>query len=87
MEKCKRTKYLRRAKVSFNPNRKFIVSAMDEYLKSGGNITRIFADDKSYQNMMVSKNRLFGADDYLIGQINHSTEGAGSIQQWIRDRP
>ncbi|MBU2648381.1 hypothetical protein KKI24_26990 [bacterium] len=67
MEKVKRKTNLRRTRVSFKPNREFIGRAVEEYLNSGGKITRLFAGDKSYQNMMMSRNQLFEADDYLSG--------------------
>ncbi|MBU2646906.1 hypothetical protein KKI24_19520 [bacterium] len=67
MEKVKRKKNLRRTRVSFKPNREFIGKAVEDYLNGGGKITRLFPGEKSYQNMMMSRNQLFEADDYLSG--------------------
>ena len=57
----------RRAKksVSFNPNRKFINNAVDEFLKKGGKITKIEMDEEAYQAFIRMRDA--AADDFLRG--------------------
>ena len=60
-----------RKSVSFNPNRNYIKSAIDKYLKDGGKITKIEMDEEAYQAFI--KMRDAAADDFLRGQQVHYT--------------
>lgn len=53
--------------VSFNPNRRYIQSAVDEYLKKGGTIKKIEMDEEAYQAFI--KMRDAAADDFLNGEL------------------
>ena len=57
----------RRAKksVSFNPNRNFVKSAVEDFLKNGGTIKKIEIDEEAYKAFI--KIRDAAADDFLRG--------------------
>ena len=65
MSQWRRGRRSKKKSVSFNPNRKYINSAVDEYLKNGGKITRIEIDDEAYQAFI--KMRDAAADEFLRG--------------------
>lgn len=52
--------------VSFNPNRNYINSAVEEYLKEGGKITKIEIDDESYQEFVKIRDAV-STDEFLNG--------------------
>ena len=64
MSQWRRGRRSRKA-ISFNPNRNFVSSAVEEYLKSGGTITKIEIDEDAYQAFI--KMRDAAADDFLKG--------------------
>ncbi len=67
MEKWKRKKPFKGKAVSFQPNRDYINRAVDEYLKSGGEIKPLIIDKRNYD--VNSKIGLFyEADDFLFGK-------------------
>ncbi len=51
MNKIGRRRFNKRS-VRFNPNRKFIQNAVEEYLDKGGKITKIEPDEKSYKESL-----------------------------------
>lgn len=65
MSQWKKGRRSRKKGVSFNPNRNYISSAVDEYLKNGGKITKIEMDEEAYEAFV--KMRDAAADDFLRG--------------------
>ena len=57
----------RRAKksVSFNPNRTFVKSAVEDFLKKGGTIKKIEIDEEAYKAFIKILDA--AADDFLKG--------------------
>ena len=67
MEKWIRKKPFKGKATSFQPNRDYINRAVDEYLKSGGEIKPLVIDNRSYHvNSNISQ--IFEADDFLFGK-------------------
>ena len=67
MEKWKTNKFFKGNAASFQPNRDYINRAVDEYLKSGGEIQPLNLDNRNYD--VNSKIGLFyEADDFLFGK-------------------
>ncbi|MEN7982541.1 MAG: hypothetical protein ABFQ65_03780 [Nanoarchaeota archaeon] len=56
----------RKNRIPFNPNSQFIESAVKDYLKNGGKITRFEANDKDYKTFVENrKDFSSGADEFL----------------------
>ncbi len=53
--------------VSFDPNHGDVKQAMDEYLKQGGKITKMKADEKSYRKYAGLNNPPRDIDEFLKG--------------------
>lgn len=56
----------RKRTTSFNPSREFISESVEEYLKSGGKITKIIPDEDSFKNF-VSMRDNDAINDFLSG--------------------
>ncbi len=57
----------RRGTVSFNPDHQYVSSAVDEFLKSGGQIVQIQADEKTFQQSIMINDGSLDADEFLLG--------------------
>jgi len=64
--KQKRKRNRRKGSVIFRPDHNYIEEAVYEYLKKGGKINQVEADEKSFQDF-ASINGGQGADEYLRG--------------------
>ncbi|NQU64325.1 MAG: hypothetical protein HQ517_08605 [SAR324 cluster bacterium] len=53
--------------MKFRPNRTFIKSAMEEYLKSGGKITML-ETQRDYADIIGVKGPFLEADEFLAGE-------------------
>jgi hypothetical protein len=51
--------------ISFNPNRHFVKTATEDFLKKGGTIKKVEIDDEAYKAFI--KIRDAAADDFLKG--------------------
>ncbi len=58
----------RKRSVSFNPDSQYIRTAVDEFLKGGGKINQVVADEKSFENTWMNLDVSSEVDDFLIGQ-------------------
>jgi len=67
MANYKGTRSSRRNSVKFRPNRTFIKSAMEEYLKSGGKITML-ETQRDYADIIGVKGPFLEADEFLAGE-------------------
>ncbi|MBU2645270.1 hypothetical protein KKI24_11215 [bacterium] len=56
---------------SFSPNREYVSSAILEYLKTGGKITLIKAEDENYENFMNSKVSGTAVHEYLTDNSDY----------------
>ncbi len=65
MKKWTPRKKIKKRQVSFNPNRKFVESAIDEYLRKGGKITRVIVDEESYRDFVSLREIPLAVDDFL----------------------
>jgi hypothetical protein len=63
MSQWKKGRRSKKKSVPFNPNRKYLNSAIDEYLKNGGKITKIEMDEEAYQAFIRMKET--AADEFL----------------------
>lgn len=52
---------------TFKPSRKYIQSAVDEYLKKGGKITRL-KPERDYKSIVRIKTSQSEADEFLSGE-------------------
>ncbi|MBU3914631.1 hypothetical protein KKA14_03775 [bacterium] len=57
----------RRGSVSFNPDHQYVLKAVDEFLKSGGQIVQIHADEKTFQQSIMINDGSLDADEFLLG--------------------
>ncbi len=57
----------RKNSVKFRPNRTFIKSAMEEYLKNGGQITML-ETQRNYADIIGVKGLFLEADEFLAGE-------------------
>ncbi len=55
----------RKHATGFNPNRQDIASAVDDFMRKGGIITKITVDSKSYGDFVSKKELPSAADDFL----------------------
>lgn len=62
----RRGRWKRRA-TSFNPNRDYVTSAVQEYLKLGGKITHLKAEDENFEIFITAKESGEAADQFLAG--------------------
>jgi hypothetical protein len=53
--------------VSFTPSRSDVQAAVDEYLKSGGKITKLEASDLDYEEFMRQKEAYSSINDFFLG--------------------
>ncbi len=58
----------KRRATSFNPNRDYVTSAVREYLKTGGKITHLKAEDVNFEVFITAKESGSAADDFLAGE-------------------
>ena len=64
--KLSKTTQRRRRHLAFNPNSQFIAEAVEEYLKGGGKITQLEAqDEKNKQDSWMMIDDTKEADDFL----------------------
>ncbi len=57
----------KRKSVSFQPTRNDIQAAVDEYLKKGGKITKLEANDVNYEDFMRQKESYSAINDFFLG--------------------
>ncbi len=57
----------RKGTVSFNPDRKFIATAVDDFLKKGGKIEQLRPDESSFKHSMNRHDGSLDADEFLLG--------------------
>lgn len=67
MKNIRRYHNLRRRKVPFNPNRRYVENAVEIYLKSGGLISKVVLNENSYLAFVSCKNNKKDADEFLLG--------------------
>ncbi len=65
MKKWIMKKRRRKNSASFEPNRIFVKSAIDEYLKKGGKITKIVVDENSFKDFLSLNEHPNAADEFL----------------------
>ncbi|MBU2645369.1 hypothetical protein KKI24_11745 [bacterium] len=58
----------RKGTISFDPNRQYIEEAIAAYLKNGGKINHIKADEKSFENSWMINDVSSDVDEFLNGQ-------------------
>lgn len=56
----------RRKAVSFNPSHEYIQDSVQEFLKQGGQITRIETVKNDYQDLVATPDSLSSVDDFLL---------------------
>lgn len=56
----------RKGSVSFNPDRGFINSAVEEFLNKGGKIEQLKPDESSFKNSMTRHEGSLDADEFLL---------------------
>ena len=57
----------RRGSVSFNPDRQFVASAVEEFLNKGGKIEQLKPSDISFRQSMNVNDGSLDADEFLLG--------------------
>ena len=58
----------RKQKTSFfNPNRNDVAKAVDDYLNSGGKITKVKVDEKNFKDFLTLRELPSAADEFLSG--------------------
>ena len=57
----------RRKAVSFNPGHGYIDSAVEDFLRGGGTITKVEANQENYQAFLLMKDKMPAANDFLMG--------------------
>ncbi|MBU3916974.1 hypothetical protein KKA14_15690 [bacterium] len=57
----------RKNSVSFNPNHRYVKSAVEEFLDKGGKITKVIVDERSYGDFLLLNELPSAADDFLNG--------------------
>ena len=57
----------RKGSVSFNPDRQFISSAVEDFLNKGGKIERLEPDESSFKMSMNRHDGSLDADEFLLG--------------------
>ncbi len=58
----------RKRTVPFNPDRRYLDRAVNEFLAGGGRISTLVLDEKSYQLFVEGSNGLTDADEFLLDQ-------------------
>jgi len=56
-----------RKSVKFKPSHDFLSKAVNQYLESGGTITKLEFDEKSFQNFIASSESPMAVDEFLNG--------------------
>lgn len=67
MSQWQKGKFRKKRGSSFNPNRSQINSAVEDFLKKGGKVTKLEADDTNYERFMSGKESASTVDDFLNG--------------------
>jgi hypothetical protein len=57
----------RRGSVSFEPDRQFITTAVEDFLKNGGKIEQLKPDESSFKQSMNRHDGSLDADEFLLG--------------------
>lgn len=57
----------RKGSVSFEPDRQYIQSAVDDFLKNGGKIEQLKPDESSFKTSMTRHDGSLDADEFLLG--------------------
>ncbi len=57
----------RRGSVSFNPDHQFVANAIDDFLKSGGEIEYLKPDERTFKQSMTINDGSLDADEFLLG--------------------
>ncbi len=70
MKKWTYKRKARKNSIPFNPNRVVIADAVEEYLRSGGKITKVIVDEKSYNDFISINEMPSAADEFLNGHNN-----------------
>ncbi len=60
------TRRHRRGSVSFNPDRQYVSSAVDAFLKQGGKIEQLKPDERSLKETMARHEGSLDADEFLL---------------------
>lgn len=56
----------RKGSVSFNPDRTFVASAVEDFLKNGGKIEQLKPSEKSFKHSMSRSEGSIDADEFLL---------------------
>lgn len=67
MNQIRKTQYLRKRKVRFNPGRCYVNDAVEDYLKRGGVISKIVPGQNNYPGFMGNGTDMQDVDDFLMG--------------------
>ena len=67
MPNTSRRRKTRKNSIKFKPSRKLIESAVDEYLKNGGKITRL-KPVRDFQDIISVKGSVLEADEFLTAK-------------------
>ncbi len=57
---------LRKGTVSFNPDRGYVASAVEDFLNNGGKIEQLTPDESSFKNSMTRHEGSLDADEFLM---------------------
>jgi len=58
----------RKRTVPFNPDRRYLDRAVNEFLAGGGRISTLVLDENSYQLFVEGSKGLMDADEFLLDQ-------------------
>lgn len=67
MKKRMNRRKLRTSAIKFKPNRDYLNKAVEDYLASGGKITKLEFDETAYQKFMQTPEAPSAVDDFLNG--------------------
>ena len=67
MRPFNRVKSYKQRTRSFSPDKSFVEAAIDVYLKNGGRITLLKADDKNLKDFTAKKEFSSAVDEFLSG--------------------
>lgn len=57
----------RKGSVSFNPDRTYVASAVEDFLNNGGKIEVLKADEESFKAALTRSEGSLDADEFLLG--------------------
>ena len=66
MKKRKHPWNKRKSTIPFNPDRKYLQSAIDEFLSRGGQISIIIPDEATFKQFIEKGSSLIDADEFLM---------------------